>query len=115
MSLNTATEAIEGGQLLRVLGRLDSSTAPVLEKALLGLLEQDGARVLVDFAALGYVSSAGLRVVLMAAKQARLVKGRLVLCELQPHVADVFEMSGFTRILEIAESEAAGRARLVAP
>ena len=112
MSLNTAVEQIEGGQLLRLMGRLDSATAPILEKVLLGLFTAPGARVLVDFAALGYVSSAGLRVVLMAAKQARQLKGRLILCSLQPHVAEVFEMSGFARIIDIAGSEAEGLDRL---
>ena len=114
MSLNTSVEAIDGGQVLRVMGRLDSATSPVLEKALLALLVEPGARVLVDFAALGYVSSAGLRVVLMAAKQARQIKGKLILCSLQPHVGEVFEMSGFARIIEIAASEPEGRERLKA-
>lgn len=114
MSLNTTTESIQSGRLLHAMGRLDSATAGALEKPLLDLFAEPGARVLLDFGALSYVSSAGLRVVLMAAKKAREVKGRLVLCGLQPHVAEVFEMSGFARILEIAADEAEGRQRIAA-
>jgi|SRR5690554_2545957 len=112
MSLNTTIEGIEGGQLLRVMGRLDSATAAALEPPLLEPFNVEGARILVDFGALNYVSSAGLRVILMGAKKARETRGRLVLCSLQPHVAEVFEMSGFTRIVDIVQDETAGRQRI---
>lgn len=114
MSLNVAVEAIEGGSIARVSGRLDSASSATLEKELLGLFEAPQSRVLADLGALGYVSSAGLRVFLLAAKRARQVQGKLVLCALQPHVQEVFEMSGFSRILEIAADASAGRAKLAA-
>ena len=110
--MDIVSEAIDDGVALRVTGRLDGSSAAQLEKPLLALFDDDGTRVLLDLAGLDYVSSAGLRIFLMAAKRARQVKGRLVLCGLQPMVGEVFEMSGFGRILDIATTEADARARL---
>ncbi|RDK04114.1 STAS domain-containing protein [Paraburkholderia lacunae] len=84
-------------------GRLDSATSGDFEKHLQTLFESSGARALMDFSSLDYISSAGLRVVLMAAKRAKQAQGRLVLCGLQPHVKDVFEISGFLKILTVAD------------
>ena len=57
-----------------------------------------------DFAGIDYISSMGLRSVLMAAKRARQQTQRLILTGLQPHVREVFEISGFLSILEVAPS-----------
>lgn len=73
-----------------------------------------GRRVVIDFAALDYISSAGLRVVLMTAKRAKQGKGTLVLCGLQPHVKEVFEISGFLKILEVAPDRLAALAQAAA-
>ncbi len=114
MSLTASAEAIDAGTLVRATGRLDSATSGPFEKQLLEHFGAPGSRVLVDLAALDYVSSAGLRVILMAAKRAKQTQGRLVLCALQPHVLEVFEISGFLKIIEVEADEAAGRARLAA-
>lgn len=110
--MDIVSEAIDGGVALRVSGRLDGATAPQLEKPLLAQFAGSSERVLLDLAGLDYVSSAGLRVFLMGAKRARQVGGRLVLCGLQPMVGEVFQMSGFGRILDIVATEADARARL---
>lgn len=110
--MDIVSEAIDEGVALRVAGRLDGATAAQLEKPLLALFDDGSARVLLDLAGLDYVSSAGLRIFLMAGKRARQTQGRLVLCGLQPMVGEVFEMSGFGRILDIAATEADARVRL---
>ena len=86
---------------LRLRGRLDSATANDLQQVLLPLLAGASSVVLLDFAELGYISSAGLRVVLMAAKRAKQAGGRLLLCGLSSAVREVFEVSGFLKILEV--------------
>jgi anti-anti-sigma factor len=53
---------------------------------------------------LEYISSAGLRVVLMAVKELRSRQGKLVLCSLNEYVREVFEVSNFTSIIPIAET-----------
>ncbi len=60
-----------------------------------------------DLEQLAYISSAGLRVVLMAAKRAKQSGGRLLLCGLSPAVRELFEISGFLKILEVCADRAA--------
>lgn len=81
-------------------GRLDGSNAPAAEKELIALVESNGS-VDVNLAALDYVSSAGLRVFLAAAKAAKGKGGKLVLVAPKPAVLEVLQISGFDRILEI--------------
>jgi anti-anti-sigma factor len=95
-------------------GRLDSATAPELEQALLGPAGTAGAALVVDCAGLAYVSSAGLRVLLMAAKAARGAGGRIALAALQPQVRQVFDISGFSSLFEIHEDAQAAAAALAA-
>jgi anti-anti-sigma factor len=81
-------------------GRLDGSNAPAAEKELIALVESSGS-VDVNLAGLEYVSSAGLRVFLAAAKAAKGKGGKLVLVSPKPAVLEVLQISGFDRILEI--------------
>lgn len=104
----------DGVQQVTLAGRLDSVTSSSLEKTLQPLFETAGARTLVDFSGLSYVSSAGLRVILMAAKRAKQSQGKLVLCGLLPHVREVFEISGFLKILNVVDDRAAALAQLKA-
>jgi anti-anti-sigma factor len=104
----------DGVQQVTLKGRLDSLTSSGLEKSLQPLFETTGSRTLVDFSALSYVSSAGLRVILMAAKRAKQSQGKLVLCGLLPHVREVFEISGFLKILDVVDDRAAALAQLQA-
>ena len=69
---------------------------------------------MVDFSALTYVSSAGLRVILMAAKRVKQSQGKLVLFGLSPQVREVFEISGFLKILDVVDDRAAALVRLKA-
>jgi anti-anti-sigma factor len=98
------SEVVEAGGVHTVTlsGHLDSATSGEFEKSLQGLFQAEGERVLMDFSSLDYISSAGLRVVLMAAKRAKQSHGHLVLFGLQSHVREIFEISGFLKILVIA-------------
>jgi len=92
------TETSEGGKTVAVLeGRLDTATAAAAEAKLLALLSQ-GA-VIADLSAVRYVSSAGLRVLLKAAKQAKTAGHAFSVSGLQPAVREVFEISGFDKII----------------
>ena len=80
-------------------GRLDTTTAPELEKALKE--EMEGATELVlDFSRLDYISSAGLRV-LLAAHKAMAGKGGMKVIHVNEVVNEVFEVTGFSDILTI--------------
>lgn len=92
---------IENGNTLTVSleGRLDTGTAPDLEKELSGSLDQV-EELYLDFKGLDYVSSAGLRV-LLATQKVMNRQGKMVLQNVNDNIMEVFEMTGFVDILTI--------------
>jgi anti-anti-sigma factor len=86
-----------GTAVLALDGRLDSVTAPAVEARLVALLAR--GPVVADLAAVRYVSSAGLRVLLKAAKDAKAAGTRFAVCGMQAAVREVFEVSGFDRVI----------------
>ena len=89
-----------GGQLvIEVEGRLDTTTAPMLEEELKQSI--NGVQKLVfDFGSLEYLSSAGLRVILSAQKIMN-KQGEMVVRNVNDTVAEIFEVTGFSDILTI--------------
>lgn len=87
--------------ILRPVGRLDSATSPELERSVLECLDAGCKRLVFDLAAMDYVSSAGLRVILVAGKKLRATQGKLVLSGMREAVRDVFEMSGFLNLFAV--------------
>ena len=80
-------------------GRLDTITSPDLE-AKINEVVDDAKKLILDFAELEYISSAGLRVLLGAA-QAMEDKGEMVVRNLTPSVNEVFELTGFSNLFNI--------------
>lgn len=93
----------QDGAVLRIeiSGRLDSNTSQALEDALSAESVRTHPALLLDLGGLQYVSSAGLRVLLKAAKAARAAKTSLALSGLTPQVREVFDVSGFSSIFQI--------------
>jgi len=90
--------------VVEVKGRVDSSTAPALGERLTTLLETPSQRLVLDMRDLEYISSAGFRVLLIAAKRAEQVAGRLVLCGLSGKVRQLFDLGGFLDLFLISAS-----------
>jgi len=90
--------------VVEVKGRVDSSTAPALGERLKTLLETPSQRLVLDMRDLEYISSAGFRVLLLAAKRADEVAGRLVLCGLSGKVRQLFDLGGFLDLFAISAS-----------
>lgn len=80
--------------------RVDSSTAKAFEAKVLQVVNTGATRIIIDFAEMDYISSAGLRVVLVGAKMTRAPR-KFVLCGMKPHIREVFDVSGFAKILNI--------------
>lgn len=114
MSLTFSTETQDAITIIRLQGLLNSNNAPEMEAGILPMIDGGARQLLLDFSELEYVSSAGLRVVLVLAKRLKKDGGQLVLCCMQPHVYEVFEISGFTTILAVAQDKAAALAQLKA-
>jgi len=83
-----------GAVVLHLRGRLDASSSIDLEQKLGSLSRQPARRLVLEISGLDYISSAGLRLVLMAAKQLRTVNGTLAMVGMQPQVKTVFELAG---------------------
>jgi anti-anti-sigma factor len=88
-------------------GRIDQSSADEFHDALAPHLADCAAgrdRLILDLSALEYISSAGLRVLMLAAKQSKAQAGTLMLTGLQPLVREIFEISRFTMVFDITPS-----------
>ena len=85
---------------LVVEGQVDTITAPELQQRILTSFQKT-KEVVVDLQKVNYMSSAGLRAMLLGQKTAQSKGGRLVLINVQQTVMQVFEMSGFSKILNI--------------
>jgi anti-anti-sigma factor len=97
----TITKTRESESLIFALeGRLDTATAPQLQETLLPAFE-DAATITLDFSGVAYVSSAGLRVLLLGAKAAKAKDAAMLLTGVSEEVMEVLEMTGFTDILNI--------------
>ena len=88
------------GVELRLEGRMDTTSAPAAQEVFL-TTAGEYAKITLDFASLDYVSSAGLRALLMLQKQVNRTGGSLTLTNVSPAVMEVFEMTGFSGILQI--------------
>ncbi len=99
----------EGGiAFVTIKGRLDADNASQAEKTVNSVLEGNADRILFDLGALDYLSSAGLRVLLGAAKEMKRRDGKIVLCSLTEFVKEIFEVSGFEALIPIADSVDSG-------
>lgn len=96
----------EGVCVIAPVGRIDSNTARDAEAALLPKFDT-GRAIVVDFAELTYISSAGLRVLLMAAKKSRASGVPLALSGMAPQVREVFQVSGFAKLFAIYDDAGA--------
>lgn len=90
--------------VLAVTGRVDSATAPTLGERLTATLEATGRRLVLDLRQLEYISSAGFRVLLLAAKRAEQTGSRFVLCGLSGKVRQLFDLGGFLDLFPISAS-----------
>ena len=87
--------------VVAIRGSIDGTTAPALAEALAAEVRNGRTRLVADFSGVDYVSSAGLRAVLGAAKDARHAGGDFRLAGVRPDVQRVLDLSGFTGILKL--------------
>ena len=90
--------------VLSPVGRLDSDNAHAFESVIMGQIRKGEQRLVVDFTRLDFISSSGLRILLIAAKTLRAEDGTLVLCGMKEHIREVFQISGFGHIIPIEDS-----------
>ena len=89
----------DGFQVGAVVGRLDASTAPVLQARFDGIASPKKRQFILDLHAVDYVSSGGLRVLLLMTKRLAELGGGIVLVDLHPFVEDLLRLSGFHTLI----------------
>ncbi len=91
---------------VRIAGNLDTQTSPVAQDQLMQLIDDGATKILVDFEDLNYISSSGLRMLLVAHSRLEDTSGQLRICNPNTMVREVFETSGFLEIFSVYTSQA---------
>jgi stage II sporulation protein AA (anti-sigma F factor antagonist) len=102
----------QSATIVTLSGRLDAVSAPEYEHKIRELIDGGALRFVVDFAQLDYISSAGLRGLLVTAKLLKVKKGELRFANVTGTVKEVFDISGFNSIFQMDDSVAASLAAL---
>jgi anti-sigma B factor antagonist len=82
-------------------GRLDSNTSPEFNRKIKEIIKDGTNYIIIDFEKVEYLSSAGLREILNAAKTLKSNAGKLVLCSMSDYIKEIFEVAGFDNIFPI--------------
>lgn len=104
--LTISSENRSGSLVVTLEGRLDATAAKQLEERCLEWIDAGARRLILDFTGVDFISSAGLRAILLVAKQLAPVQGQITLCGLSTALSDVFAISGFSKLFRIVPSVA---------
>ena len=99
--LEVTTTQLESAIVLHAIGAVDSDTAPRLQEPLLRAVDSSSGTVRLDLAQVPYMSSAGLRVLLLAAKALQKRGQRLQLANVPAHIHTVLNIAGFTSFIDV--------------
>jgi anti-anti-sigma factor len=102
--MNVSSRRYSTAVVLQVSGRLDQDTCDAFRGQLMGHVDsaaKEGGAVVLDLSSLEYVSSAGLRCFMLASRQAKAQHGRIFVAQLQPMVAEIFQISHFNLVFQV--------------
>ncbi len=99
--MNIETRELKHVSVVVVSGRVDSATAPDLQKALQDLFDSEHKQLVLDLKDVDYMSSAGLRVLVSMQKAAKKNGGTLRLAQLSARVTEVLELAGLAPVFDI--------------
>jgi anti-anti-sigma factor len=105
IGLRIHMEEIERKIILRLDGRLDAASSPILDRKIQQLMNESHFHIALDFTRIDYLSSSGMRVLLAATKKLHTSKGNLVLFSLSTEAAELLAMAGFDKIFHICSTE----------
>ncbi|MDA3817999.1 MAG: STAS domain-containing protein [Prolixibacteraceae bacterium] len=86
-------------------GRIDTTNYNEFETQIMDIIEKGENNIILDCENLNYISSSGLRVFLITQKKLMGTKGKLHLCNMQPAIKEIFDISGFSSIFKIFNTE----------
>lgn len=86
-------------------GRIDTTNYNEFETQIMEIIGKDTKNLVLNCENLNYISSSGLRVFLITQKKLMGLQGKLHLCNMQPAIKEIFDMSGFSSIFKIFNTE----------
>lgn len=98
-------DTIDGHTVVSLAGQIDSTASQEFEEELVTIIDRGTHTMIVDFLNVKFISSAGLRVLLLAAKKVKPYGGKIVLSNLAKDVKEVFDISGFSSIFTIYDTK----------
>jgi len=103
--MNIESKSYKHCDLIKVTGRVDSSTAPQLADAMNAITDSGRFRIILDFSEMDFISSAGLRVLINAQKNCkRYNRGEVILTAVPQNVYSALDLAGFTSLFTIKEN-----------
>ena len=93
-----------GRTLAKISGWMDTNNAYFLQEKIETLLTDSFSEIILDCSDLEYISSSGLRLFLTLQKYMNIKEGRLIIKNLRPNVKEIFDMTGFSRIMTIVST-----------
>jgi anti-sigma B factor antagonist len=101
----------DGTTIVEPRGRIDTNSAKPFGERITGLIGSGAHRVVIDLRQIPYISSAGFRCLLIAAKMMDEAKGKLVLCGMSAEIRRLFEIGAFTDLFTICGTRDEGVAK----
>jgi len=101
--MNISLKKSSGIDIVEIEGSIDSKTAPDLQDSILNIIAGT-SKIILDLTKVSFVSSAGLRVLLMVYRQLKAKDGKVVLVGVSDEIKDVMFMTGFITFFEIEET-----------
>jgi anti-anti-sigma factor len=105
--MKISTKSIAQGTLVAIDGRIDTTNYNEFEQAVNQLFEEKVTAIYLDCSKLNYISSSGLRVFLTIQKKMMGTGGKFLLFAMQPTIKEIFDISGFSTIFNIYDTEEA--------
>jgi anti-anti-sigma factor len=103
--MNFTKEKINDFCVLKIEGRIDTTNFTEFETEINLLFNSGEKNIIFNCSGLNYISSSGLRVFLITQKKSISLNGKLHLCCLQPTIKEIFDISGFSTIFKIFETQ----------
>jgi anti-sigma B factor antagonist len=100
-------QPVRDGVVARVQGEIDFSRAPDFRQELMGALQAEPPRLVLDLAGVDYMDSSGVAALVEALQAQRRRGAKLVLCNLQPKVRGIFDIARLDKVFPIAADVAA--------
>ncbi len=99
------SEKVGDFSILKIKGRVDTVHSTALEDEVNKLFESGEKNIIFNCDEMNYISSSGLRVFLVAQKKIIPIQGKLYLCNMQPAIQEIFQISGFSNLFRIFDTQ----------